>query len=73
MAKNRERRDAELMLQFCAKHMITHNRSTIWQLKKQFDMVAANARKSCRAFNLSSNEPAQTSLNFGPRSGWRTI
>jgi len=60
-------------LHFFATYGITHNRETIWQLVKRFDTVAASVRKTCIELNESSRKPEQRSMDFGPRSGWRTI
>jgi len=60
-------------LTFFCRHGITHNRETIWQVVKRFDMDAANAQKKLRGFAVSSTEPTQQSLIFGPRSAWKVI
>jgi len=60
-------------LHFFARHGITHNRETIWQLVKRFDTDAASARKRCGLQKLESQSSKQQSLTFGPRSAWKQI
>lgn len=53
------------MLRFCAKHGITANKETIWQLVQQFERRAAAVKMTYAPLAQSSSRPVQTSLPFG--------
>lgn len=73
MAKNRSLSDAEQMVLFCSKYAITLNRETIWRAVKSFYHHAAVAKSNCRLHSIECSNSSQKSLDFGPRSGWRTV